>query len=104
MPPTMIRLAFTILLAAGCSQTATVGTSRWVTTPKDSATKCTSICRDLGLGLDAVVVMASTVGCVCTAPAAAPAAPTTSARRSTTAGGLAALMIQAEEQERRQSD
>jgi hypothetical protein len=83
------------LLFAGCTATANVGVGERVEIPKDSATKCSSLCGTIGLTLDSVVVMASTVGCVCRA------APATSAS-SAASGGMAAIMLQEEEEQQQQ--
>jgi hypothetical protein len=78
--------------------------TRGVETPKDSAPRCASICRDLGLELDAVVVMANNVGCVCAPmmPESAPA-PTPAMRGGSTAGGMAAILLH-EEKDRQQRE
>lgn len=81
--------AAAFLMLAGCSASAQVGVGKRIELPKDSAAKCTSLCEQIGLGLDSVVVMASNVGCVCRA---APAPGTTPPAAS--AGGMAAILIQ----------
>lgn len=86
---TMTRLVF--LFLAGCTTPASVGVGSSVTVPKDSATQCTRLCDSINLKLDAVVVMASNVGCVCRASDSG-AAPTSAT--SSTTGGMAAIMIQ----------
>jgi hypothetical protein len=83
------------LLFAGCTATANVGVGERVEIPKDSATKCSSLCGSISLTLDSVVVMASTVGCVCRA---APAASASSAA----SGGMAAIMLQQEERQQQE--
>jgi hypothetical protein len=89
----MKRFGIVLAFIAGC--TAPVGTSGSTTLPKDSAPQCASICRDIGLSLESVVVMANNVGCVCSAlpPAQAPAGPP-SAHAGSAAGGMAAIMMQ----------
>ncbi len=76
------------MMIAGCTAPAQVGVGKRIELPKDSAATCTSLCEQIGLGLDSVVVMASNVGCVCRAPSA-PGAPAASS-----AGGMAAILIQ----------
>jgi hypothetical protein len=80
---------------------ATVGTGGLISVPKDASTTCTKICTDIGLSLGAVVVMASEVGCVCSA-----AKPTTSAdEKAASAGaGMVTIAIQQEELRRRQNN
>lgn len=100
----MSRLAMLLLLAAGCGRSypATVGTNQWNDTPKDSAERCEEICKDIGLPLGAVVVMANNVGCVCNAAAPPPApAQTPSAGATGTAAGMATIMLQEEEDDAR---
>jgi hypothetical protein len=84
------------LCGAGCA--ASVGTSGSTYVPKDAAGTCASHCNEIGLTLSSVVIMASTVGCVCSA-ASAPGAP---GAPGAAAGGMAAL-IMAEEARRQQS-
>jgi hypothetical protein len=75
-----------IVGATGCVGNATVGVG--VThVPKDAATTCKAHCNEVGLSLNAVVIMADNVGCVCSAvpePTASGAA----------AGGMAAILRQ----------
>lgn len=97
----MKRLLFSVLLV-GCA--APVGTSGAISAPKDSAPQCASICHDIGLALDSVVVMANNVGCVCAANAPPPGpgpgpAPAPTAHAGAAAGGMAAIMLQ-QQQER----
>jgi hypothetical protein len=85
-------------LLIGC---ATVGTNPLVRVPKDSAARCTSLCAEMGLSLDSVVVMASNVGCVCVptkpaasaAPSSAPSAEPKPVPSSDHAGAPAAGMV-----------
>jgi hypothetical protein len=78
------------LLLAACTPTANVGSGE-ATIPRDSASRCGGICQSIGLGLESVVVMADTVGCVCRA---AVAAPGSTSGASSAAGGTAAVMFQ----------
>ncbi len=87
----MIAIASFLLFTVACTAAPNVGVVEGGI-PKDSANRCTSLCGSIGFALDAVVVMAHNVGCVCRA-AAAPSAPTPTAATSTT-GGMAAVMIQ----------
>ena len=88
-------------LIAGCASTADVGVGHRVEIPKDSATKCSSLCGSIGLTLDSVVVMASNVGCVCRAAPAVPVPPGTSTTSVTAAasGGMAALLLLEQQQQ-----
>jgi hypothetical protein len=79
------------LCGAGCA--AMVGTSGPIYVPKDAATTCSTHCKDIGLALSSVVIMANTVGCVCSA-----ASPASSSGAS--GGGMAALIM--EEEQRKQ--
>jgi hypothetical protein len=99
----MTRLAMlSLVFALGCQ--APVGV-RNASVPRDAAPQCNSICGEMGLALDSVVVMADNVGCVCRPPQAAqpapgspaptaPAAPTAQSGSSGAAAGLVAIMIQ----------
>ena len=97
----MKRFFAWMLFAAAC-QPAPVGV-RGVDVSSDSTQQCVSLCNQIGLPLDSVVIMANNLGCVCRAatPAAAPAQPPAAAPpgASASAGGMAAIMI-AEEQAR----
>jgi hypothetical protein len=73
--------------------TATVGAGAAVSIPGDSATTCGEHCTSIGMSLDAVVIMANNVGCVCRS-AKAPSTPGASGAT----GGMAALVV--EEQQR----
>jgi hypothetical protein len=75
-----------LLLLPACA--ATVGTNSMTTLPADSAATCASKCREIGLPLDSVVIMASNVGCVCSA--------TPRPGASAAAGGMAALLQEQE--------
>ncbi|MBA3458837.1 MAG: hypothetical protein H0T46_02670 [Deltaproteobacteria bacterium] len=95
----MKRLLFSVLLV-GCA--APVGTSGAISAPKDSAPQCASICHDIGLALDSVVVMANNVGCVCAANPPPPGpgpAPAPNARSGAAAGGMAAIMLQRQQEQ-----
>jgi hypothetical protein len=80
---------------------ATVGTGGLISVPKDSSTTCTKICTDIGLSLGAVVVMASEVGCVCSA--AKPNSPDDKVAAAAGAG-MATIAMQQEELRRRQNN
>lgn len=69
---------------------AQVGTASSVTVPKDAASTCARYCSEVGLSLDAVVIMASNVGCVCRA---APSSSAAAGNAGSTAGGMAALIV-----------
>lgn len=93
----MTRLLACLFLAAEACQPAPVGV-RDVGLPSDATPQCASLCTQIGLPLDSVVIMANNVGCVCRAavpapaPATAPAAGTAPGA-SASAGGMAAIMI-----------
>lgn len=75
------------LSTAGCfTHSARVGSQIYV--PADAATTCAMHCQNIGLRLESVVIMASTVGCVCSASSAAPGAG------GATAAGMATLLMQ----------
>jgi hypothetical protein len=78
------------LLCCGCP--ATVGTNGAIYVPKDAAATCASHCNEIGLALNSVVIMASNVGCVCSAAPGAPGG-------GVSGGGMAALLM-AEQQRR----
>lgn len=80
------------LCSAACA--ASVGTTGAVYVPKDAATTCGGYCQEIGLSLDAVVIMANNVGCVCGKTQGAP---------GSSAGGMAALLMQQEEEKRSSS-
>jgi hypothetical protein len=81
-----------LLLCSACP--ATVGTGGAIYVPKDAAATCASHCNEIGLALNSVVIMASNVGCVCSA---APGA----SGGGVSGGGMAALLMA--EQERQSS-
>lgn len=86
----MTRLAsICLLFALGCQ--APVGV-RNASVPRDAAPQCNSICGEMGLALDSVVVMADNVGCVCRPRQTAPGAAAPSG--SSAASGLVGVMIQ----------
>lgn len=99
MANTLVGLLGVLLLATtGCA--ATVGSEK--TIPSDSAQTCAGYCRDIGLELDCVVIMASNVGCVCrAAPPLVPGAP--GAAAGGTAGGAMAAIIAAEQAQQAQA-
>ena len=70
----------------GSACAATVGTGGAIYVPKDAAATCASHCQEIGLSLNSVVIMASNVGCVCSA---APNPPGGAA----SGGGMAALLM-----------
>ncbi len=102
MKPFRTLTATVVLAATALACNAPVGTGGMVQVPKDGAAICAEHCATMGLTLDAVVVMASNVGCVCRA-AKSPAvgASNGSDHAGAAAGGMAALV--AEEQQRQAS-
>jgi hypothetical protein len=56
----LLPLSFAVALAACAPQ---VGTHAEV--PKDSVPRCTNICQEIGLQLEAVVIQSSTIACSC---------------------------------------
>lgn len=85
----LLGLAVVALLAASCA--TPVGAGPFGHVPFDAPATCSDQCSKMGLTLGAVVVMAGTVGCVCTpahgGSSAAEVAPAT-------AGGMVAILIQ----------
>ena len=92
-------LIMILMATAACPAPVGVQSGRL---PADSAGQCAAQCNEIGLALDAVVVMANNVGCVCR-PAAQFAPPTAgqpSARAASSAGGLTAVLLAIQEQQR----
>ena len=86
-----------LALPLGCA--AQVGVGGMVSVPRDAPTTCSGYCSDMGMSLEAVVVMASNVGCVCE-----PKAKSASAEHgASTAGGMAALVVEEESRRQQQS-
>ena len=96
----MLRLGMIAAMFLCACQPATVGV-RNVELPTDSAQQCVSLCQQIGLPLQSVVIMANNVGCVCAAapPPMMPGAPGGVSSADGASGGMAAIMI-AEEQQR----
>jgi hypothetical protein len=93
IPSTTMKIAALLIAILGSACAATVGTGGAIYVPRDAAATCSSHCNDIGLALNSVVIMASNVGCVCSAaPAAAGAA--------VSAGGMSAVLMAAEQQRR----
>ena len=92
-----LAIAPFVFLALGCgtAQPRVGVTNTNLGIPKDSATQCKNLCSSIGFALDAVVVMADNVGCVCRAAAPDGAATSTAPGTSAT-GGMAAIMLQQE--------
>jgi hypothetical protein len=88
------------VLVAGCE--ATVGTGGIIVVPRDAASRCVTICSDIGTTLNAVVVMAGNVGCVCNPPSAHAQADDTSGRQASAAGGMTAIILAEEAQRQAQ--
>jgi hypothetical protein len=82
------------VLLCGCA--TTVGTTGFFTVPEDAATTCEKHCRNIGLNLGAVAIMANNVGCICEK------ADATAEGGASTAAGMVTLMIQEEERQRQQ--
>ncbi len=68
----MKRATLGLVLVAGCVTTPPVRGG--LKLPPDSAVECERLCASIGLSLSAVVVVQSSVGCVCQAKNGAPAA------------------------------
>jgi hypothetical protein len=86
----LLGLAIAGLLAASCA--TPVGAGPFGHVPFDAPATCSGECSKMGLTLGAVVVMAGTVGCVCTpvghnGSSAEELAPAT-------AGGMVAILVQ----------
>lgn len=73
------------ILAAGCPAPVGINGPNYV--PKDAASTCAGHCSELGLALNSVVIMASNVGCVCSA------GTTASQDGAASGGGMAALLM-----------
>jgi len=96
----MLRfLACVSFFALAACQPAPVGVHNLSVAP-DSAPQCASLCSQVGMSLDSLVIMADNVGCVCRAappaapPGAGPAPAATSTTGAASAGGMAAIMLQ----------
>jgi hypothetical protein len=87
-----------VMLASLAACSASVGTSSWVSVPADAASTCAQHCASIGGVLDSVVIMASSVGCVCK-PSNAPA----SRAAASGAGGVTALMMQEQARQSQQA-
>ena len=89
-----------LVAIASCSIacSATVGTAGMVSVPKDAAATCSQHCSSIGMSLDAVVVMANNVGCVCRGGKSAAADSPAGA----SAGGMAALIVEQQQQQQQQ--
>ena len=88
----MTRFSLSMVLWLAACQPAPVGV-RDVEVPKDATPQCASLCTQIGLPLDSVVIMANNVGCVCRAGTPAPPASTAPPGAPASAGGMAAIMI-----------
>lgn len=81
-----MRLALLFPFFALSACTAAVGTASIVSVPKDARGQCDAMCKQLGMPLQSVVVMASNVGCVCSVNAEQSA--------GAAAGGMATIVLQ----------
>jgi hypothetical protein len=92
----MVRSAAIVItlmaMAIGCTPPAPVGAGA-NPVPKNAAATCAGYCQSLGLTLDSVVIMASNVGCVCSAHGPPQAAPQSSSSAGA-AGGMATILLQ----------
>jgi hypothetical protein len=77
------------LFGAGCHD-AMVGRGGVVSVPSDARTQCMTICTDIGMSLNQVVVMANEVGCVCDNAKAG--ATSSSDAAGGAAGGMVAIL------------
>ena len=97
-----------VISLAAC-QPAPVGVRNLSVAP-DSAPQCASLCQQVGMSLDSLVIMADNVGCVCELPSAPPPSPAKTGQLGTPPAGMAtiaaqqaaAAMLQQEQQRRRQ--
>jgi hypothetical protein len=78
-------------LAAGCSTARPL--SPLTTLPPDTPQECTKLCQSMGLQLSAVVVVASSAGCVCEVQ------PGTAGRAGGMAAASAGAVIAAQKEE-----
>jgi hypothetical protein len=88
-----LTLPLLVVLYGAC--TAPVGSS--INVPSNAASTCETHCRDIGLELSAVAIMANNVGCICERPKA-PAA--TGQRGESVTAGMATIMLQQAEADR----
>ena len=79
------------LLAAGCSTARPL--SPFTSLPSDTPKECTKLCQSMGLQLTAVVVVASSAGCVCEAQ---PGAARPSGATAAASGGAVVALQEAE--------
>ena len=86
------------LLALGCGTAKPLGT--FVRLPQDTPQECTKLCSSMGLQLTAVVVVASSAGCVCEAQPGT-ARPSGSAAAAS-GGAVVALQAAAAAQQQQQ--
>jgi len=90
-------LRFAVIASCSMACSASVGTSGMVSVPKDASATCAQHCSTIGMSLDAVVVMANTVGCVCRGAKSAEADSPSAA-----SAGMASLIVQQEQQQQQQ--
>jgi hypothetical protein len=81
------------LSLTGCM--AAVGTQSLVNVPVDAPIRCARYCNDMKLSLSSVVIMANTVGCVCSPPISV------SQGASGAVAGMAAVLMEEDEHKRR---
>jgi len=93
----MRTMGFFALLLAACATRPPVG--RGLILPRDTAQECANVCQQIGLQLSAVVVVASSAGCVCQVQPGAPAQGEGGASAAT-AGAI--IVVEAEERQRQQ--
>lgn len=99
--PLFVATATLLMLSflGGCS--AQVGSSLKV--PPNSKEICTNHCRDIGMSLSAVAIMANNVGCVCKDKAQSnDLEGSASDETAASTSGMATIMLQAAAQQQRQ--
>jgi hypothetical protein len=93
----LLPLVVTVLV--GCEATAPLGAL--ATLPADSAGKCATLCKDASLEMSSLVIVHSSIGCVCSVPAKAAAKDATGARDASAATVAAQTIIDDEEAQQR---
>ena len=93
----MRTTALFALLLAACVTRPPV--ARGLMLPRDTAQECANVCQQIGLQLSAVVVVASSAGCVCQVQ---PGAPPQGEGGASAATAGAIMVVEAEERQRKQ--
>jgi hypothetical protein len=92
----LLPLVFTVLV--GCEATAPL--SQLLTLPADSAGKCATLCKEASLEMSSLVIVHSSIGCVCQVPGKSAAKDATGARDASAATVAAQTIIDEQAQQR----